>query len=91
MNQKEVAIKVSTYTIIVNSILTILKLIAGIIAHSGAMISDAVHTASDVFSTVVVMIGVTISAKEADEKHQYGHERLECVAAILLAVILFAT
>lgn len=91
MNQKEVAMKVSTYTIIVNSILTILKLIAGIIAHSGAMISDAVHTASDVFSTVVVMIGVTISAKEADEKHQYGHERLECVAAILLAVILFAT
>ena len=69
LNQKEVAMKVSIYTITVNSMLSIIKLIAGIVAHSGAMISDAVHTASDVFSTIVVMIGVTISAKEADEKH----------------------
>ncbi len=58
---------------------------------SGAMISDAVHSASDVLSTFIVIIGVKIANKESDKTHPYGHERMECVAAILLAAILFAT
>ena len=70
---------------------TALKFIAGIIAHSGAMISDAVHSSSDVFSSIVVIIGVRISAKESDREHPYGHERLECVAAIVLSTILAIT
>ena len=52
------------------------------------MISDAVHSASDVFGTFIVMIGVTVADKKSDKEHPYGHERLECVASILLAVIL---
>lgn len=60
-------------------------------ANSGAMISDAVHSASDVFSTFIVMIGVKISSKESDKDHPYGHERLECVAAIALATVLCIT
>jgi cation diffusion facilitator family transporter len=71
--------------------LAVFKLLAGIIAHSGAMISDAVHSASDVFSTIVVMIGIRMSTKESDKEHPYGHERLECVAAIVLAMVLFMT
>ena len=67
------------------------KLIAGITAFSGAMVSDAIHSASDVFSTLIVIVGVKISRKEADKEHPYGHERMECVAAILLAVVLFLT
>ena len=55
------------------------------------MVSDAVHSASDVFSTVIVIIGFRLSAKAADKDHPYGHERLECVAGIILAVILFIT
>jgi len=55
------------------------------------MISDAVHSASDVFSSIIVIIGVRISAKESDKEHPYGHERLECVAAIELATVLAAT
>ena len=55
------------------------------------MISDAVHSASDVFSSIVVIIGIHVSSKESDKEHPYGHERLECVAAIILAVILFIT
>jgi cation diffusion facilitator family transporter len=86
-----VANKVSLYTIIGNVLLSIFKLAAGIIGHSGAMISDAVHSASDVFSTFVVIIGVKLASKEPDEEHPYGHERLECVAAIVLAVVLFIT
>lgn len=87
----KLAMKVSKISIAVNLILSVFKLLAGVLAHSGAMISDAVHSASDVFSTIIVMIGVTISGKESDKEHPYGHERLECVASLLLAVILAAT
>lgn len=82
------AIRVSMVSIVGNVVLSVLKLLAGIFAHSGAMISDAVHSASDVFSSIIVMIGVKISSKVSDKDHPYGHERFECVAAIVLAVIL---
>lgn len=88
---ERVAMRVSTVSIIANAVLTAFKLLAGVIAHSGAMISDAIHSASDVFSTVVVMIGVRISRKASDKDHPYGHERMECVAAIVLSTILAAT
>lgn len=88
---QKTANKVSFVTIIGNVILSVLKLIAGLIANSGAMVSDAVHSASDVFSTFVVLIGIRLAAKESDKEHPYGHERLECVAAILLAMVLFVT
>ena len=68
-----------------------MKLIAGFIAHSNAMISDAIHSASDVFSTFVVIIGIKLASKKADKEHPYGHERLECVAAIVLSMVLFIT
>ncbi len=88
---EQIVIKVSRTSILANTFLTVFKLIAGITAFSGAMISDAVHSASDVFSTLIVIVGVKISRKEADKEHPYGHERMECVAAILLAVVLFLT
>jgi cation diffusion facilitator family transporter len=84
------AMRVSAVTLSINIILSLLKFLAGIFARSAAMISDALHTASDVLSTFVVMIGVKLSAKEADREHPFGHERLECIAAIILAVMLFA-
>ena len=88
---ERVAMRVSAVSIIANCALTVFKLLAGILAHSGAIISDAIHSASDVFSTVVVIIGIRISRKESDKNHPYGHERLECVAAIVLATILAFT
>ena len=88
---QKAASRVSVITIIGNIILSVIKLLAGIVAHSSAMVSDAVHSASDVFSTVVVMIGIRLAAKESDKEHPYGHERLECVAAIILAMVLFIT
>lgn len=86
-----VASKVSRVTIIGNLLLAIIKLLAGFVAHSNAMISDAIHSASDVFSTFVVIIGIKMASKEPDKEHPYGHERMECVAAIVLAVVLFIT
>jgi cation diffusion facilitator family transporter len=85
------AVKVSMVSIIGNAVLSLLKFLAGIIAHSGAMVSDAVHSASDVFSSIIVIIGVKLSARAADKEHPYGHERFECVAAIILAVVLLVT
>ena len=85
------ALKVSRVTMAVNFVLAALKLAAGLVARSGAMVSDAVHSASDVFSTVVVIIGMKAAGKESDREHPYGHERLESVAAIILAGTLLAT
>lgn len=89
-HEKE-AMKVSVVSIIVNIALSLLKLLAGILAKSGAMISDAVHSASDVFSTFVVIIGVKLAGKQPDKEHPYGHERMECVASVILAVVLAGT
>lgn len=90
-NETSIAMHVSIVSIAVNLGLSLLKLLAGIFAKSGAMISDAVHSASDVFSTVIVMIGVWVAGKQSDDEHPYGHERLECVASIVLSVILAIT
>ncbi|MDE6520079.1 MAG: cation diffusion facilitator family transporter [Ruminococcus sp.] len=90
-SKTKLAMRVSVISIIVNLVLSVFKLSAGLIAKSGAMISDAVHSVSDVFSTFVVMIGITLSAKKSDHEHPYGHERLECVASIILAVVLAVT
>ncbi len=89
--KSSIGLRVSVITIFVNFVLCIIKFIAGIIGNSGAMISDAVHSASDVLSTFIVIIGVNMSEKEDDSDHQYGHERLECIAAIFLSAVLFFT
>ena len=88
---EKIAVRTAIVTILLNTLLTAFKFVAGLLGHSLAMISDAIHSASDVFSTVIVIIGIKISAKVADKNHEFGHERYECVAAILLAVLLFAT
>jgi cation diffusion facilitator family transporter len=88
---EQIAMKVSRISIIGNIILSGFKLFAGIFAQSAAMISDAVHSMSDVFSTIIVMIGIKLANKKPDKEHPYGHERFECVAAIVLAAVLFAT
>ena len=90
MQEKE-AIKVSKVSIIANIVLSLFKLTAGIVANSYAMISDAIHSASDVVSSVIVIIGVKIANKASDKSHPYGHERFECIASIILSVILIIT
>ena len=84
-------IKVSIATLIGNIVLSFFKFISGIIGHSNAMISDAIHSFSDVVSTIIVIIGIKISSKKEDREHQYGHERFENVASIILAFLLFIT
>ena len=85
---EKTAVKVSMVSIIGNAVLSLFKILSGILANSGAMVSDAIHSASDVFSSIIVIIGIKLAAKKSDKDHPYGHERFECVAAIVLAIIL---
>lgn len=80
--------KVSVIGIAGNLLLAAFKFLAGILGHSSAMLSDALHSASDIAGGIIVMIGVSFSEKQADKEHPYGHERIECIASILLAVLL---
>lgn len=88
---KKIAFRVATITLVVNFSLVIIKLLAGIFGHSQALISDAVNSAADVISTIIIIIGVSLASKPIDSCHPYGHERLECVIAVILAIILLGT
>lgn len=83
--------KVAIVTIIVNLLLAVGKFLAGILGHSTAMVSDAVHSSSDVFSTLIVLVGARIAVKIEDKDHNYGHDKFESIASITLAMLLFAT
>ena len=88
---EQMAMKVARNSILINILLSVFKLIAGILAMSTAMISDAIHSIADLFSTIIAIIGVKLGNKKADKNHPYGHERYECVAAIILAILIFST
>ena len=90
-SNEQIAIRAARNSIITNVLLSAFKLLAGILAQSAAMISDAAHSIADLFSTVIAIIGVKLANKQADKDHPYGHERFECVATIILAALVFAT
>lgn len=91
MNEAAIIRNLSLVSLIGNTILSGFKMLAGIAGNSGAMISDAIHSFSDVLTTLIAWIGVKISKKDADNSHPYGHERLECVASLILGLILMIT
>ena len=91
MDEKKIVDRLSRVGIIGNILLAAFKLFAGIFGKSGAMVSDAVHSLSDVFATLIAWIGVRLSRQAEDAEHPYGHERLECVASLLLGLILAGT
>lgn len=91
MSNYKLGKKVSIHTIILNILLSILKLIAGILGRSSAMIADGIHTIADVVTTVIVILGLSISNKDADQDHPYGHEKFESALAKLISIILFGT
>ncbi len=91
MEERKIISKLSRVGILGNVLLAAFKLFAGIFGKSGAMVSDAVHSLSDVFATVIAWIGVRLSKQQEDAEHPYGHERLECVASLILGLILAGT
>lgn len=91
MNENKIIRKVTFVGVAGNILLVAFKLFAGIVGKSGAMVSDAVHSLSDVFATIVAFIGVRISKKAPDNLHPYGHDRFESLASMLLGLILLVT
>ncbi len=90
-SNEQQAYHVSAVSIITNVFLSIGKVGAGLLARSGAMVSDGIHSASDVISTIVVIIGLKLSNKDDDPNYEFGRERMECIAALILSMFLFIT
>lgn len=72
----------------VNLVLSLVKLAAGIVGRSGAMIADAVHSFSDLATDIVVIVFARISAKPCDDDHDYGHGKYETLATIIISLAL---
>jgi cation diffusion facilitator family transporter len=75
-------------SVIVNTILFIGKLLVGLLINSIALIADAFHSFSDVWTSVVVILGYRMAIKPGDQKHPYGHERIEYIATLIIAILL---
>lgn len=91
LDENAVIRRLSLVSLIGNALLSGFKLLAGVWGHSGAMISDAIHSFSDVLTTFIAWFGVKVSRRAADASHPYGHERLECVASLFLGIVLMGT
>lgn len=94
MNEKleeKIIVKTSFMIMVWNIILSILKVFAGIVGRSSAMISDAINSISDVLTNLVVMISGKFSRKAKDDEHPYGHEKLDSMVSILLGVAIIIT
>ena len=79
---------VSIACIVVNILLSIGKIIVGIVGHSSAIITDAVNSIGDVISTIIIIVGNKVSEKASDKEHPYGHEKFECVFMMIFVFCL---
>jgi len=91
MNENRIFRRLTLVGIVGNIVLVAFKLYAGIVGKSSAMVSDAIHSLSDVFATFIAALGVRIARREADDRHPYGHERFESLASLILGLILLVT
>lgn len=83
--------RVSIISIIINIILSTLKILIGFVYSSKALIADGVHSLSDTVSTMVVLYSIRLSHSPADEEHPYGHGKAEAIGTSILAIILLIT
>jgi cation diffusion facilitator family transporter len=74
--------------LLINAILVLVKLVAGIVGHANALVADAVESSADIFSSFIVWMGLSIAAKPADEDHPYGHGKAEPLAAAVVSLML---
>ena len=74
--------------LLTNALLVLVKLIAGIVGHANALVADAVESSADIFSSLIVWMGLSIAARPADEDHPYGHGKAEPLAAAVVSLML---
>ena len=87
-NRYDESNKITVISILLNIGLTILKILAGILGNSTAIIADGLHSASDIITSIGILIGNKISRKPRDDEHQYGHEKAEGLVSFILAAVL---
>lgn len=83
--------KIGITTIVLNTLLALVKIIVGVIGKSSAVVTDGFHSLSDIFTTIGVIIGIKYASKPEDKKHPYGHEKIEPLVTKILALVLFMT
>jgi cation diffusion facilitator family transporter len=90
-NEREKKIrKITLWGSLLNAVLTVLKIISGLLITSTALIADGFHSLSDLFTDFLVLVGTKISSRPADKTHPYGHKKFETIVSQLMALILFA-
>lgn len=82
------ALREGRFSLLANLLLFALKLWAGIISASAAMIADAWHTLSDSLSSLIILVAARVSSKKADKEHPFGHGRAELIAALIVGMLL---
>ena len=87
-NRYDESNKITVISILLYIGLTILKILAGILGNSTAIIADGLHSASDIITSIGILIGNKISRKPRDDEHQYGHEKAESLVSFILAAVL---
>jgi cation diffusion facilitator family transporter len=88
-NRESLAKKVAWISVISNIILTLGKLIVGYYGDSDAVFADGIHSAADVFASVIVLLVIKVANKPADEEHPYGHGKAEIIVSGIVGIILF--
>lgn len=86
--RQQVAQRTTLVSVLVNVVLTLSQVLAGIISGSQGLISDGIHSLSDLFADFVVLLANRHSQKEADDDHHYGHQRYETAASLALGILL---
>lgn len=89
-SREQTITKVTLVGLVVNFVLTAAKLMAGILGHSAAMVSDAIHSLSDFVTDIVVLVFIKISSKGRDKGHDFGHGKFETFATLIIAILLMA-
>lgn len=90
-NTEKTAYQASKRSVLINFFLTVIKFFGGIIGKSQALLSDGIHSLADVVCSFIVILGLKISRKQADDKFQYGYDKFESLAAIILALAICTT
>lgn len=88
MNREKEIYKVTLVGSAGNLVLLTFKFVAGVLGHSSAMVADAVHSLSDFFTDLIVLLFVKVSAKPQDESHDYGHGKFETIATLFIGLAL---
>jgi cation diffusion facilitator family transporter len=90
MEQREAIVnKIAWISLVCNVLLTLGKIIIGLIGNSDAVFADGIHSAADVFASIIVLLVIRISNKPADKEHPYGHGKAEVIVSGIIGIILF--